>query len=99
MIPYNFSISSNLIITLSVSVSILIGVTLIGLLRHKIEFFSLLVPSGTPIALVPLLVIIETISYLARAISLGVRLGANNLAGHVLIKILAGFLFQLMKAS
>lgn len=57
------------------SVSILIGVTVMGVNRHKLVFFSLLIPGGTPLGLVPLLVIIETISYLARAISLGVRLG------------------------
>lgn len=58
------------------SVSILIGVTIIGINQHKLGFFSILVPTGTPLGLVPLLVVIETISYVARAISLGVRLGA-----------------------
>lgn len=81
------------------SVSILIGVTIIGIHQHKLVFFSILIPAGTPLGLVPLLVIIETISYVARAISLGVRLGANMIAGHVLLKILAGFLYKFIRTS
>jgi F-type H+-transporting ATPase subunit a len=81
------------------SVSILIGVTIIGIQKHKLVFFSILIPAGTPLGLVPLLVIIETISYLARAVSLGVRLGANMIAGHVLLKILAGFIYKFITAS
>nr|YP_009558593.1 ATP synthase F0 subunit 6 [Capillidium heterosporum]AZZ06694.1 ATP synthase F0 subunit 6 [Capillidium heterosporum] len=99
MIPYSFTSTSHLALTLSMSVSILIGVTIIGIQKHKLVFFSLLVPSGTPTGLVPLLVIIETISYVARAVSLGVRLGANMIAGHVLLKILAGFIYKFIKTS
>lgn len=99
IIPYNYSTTSHLVLTLSMSVSILIGVTVMGVNRHKLVFFSLLIPGGTPLGLVPLLVIIETISYLARAISLGVRLGANMIAGHVLLKILAGLILKIMKTS
>ncbi len=99
MVPYSFTTTSHLALTLSMSVSILIGVTIIGLQRHKLVFFSLLVPAGTPLGLVPLLVIIETISYVARAVSLGVRLGANMIAGHVLLKILAGFIYKFIKTS
>lgn len=99
LVPYNFTSTSHLVLTLSMSVSILIGVTIIGINQHKLGFFSLLVPTGTPLGLVPLLVVIETISYVARAISLGVRLGANMIAGHVLLKILAGFIYKFMKTS
>nr|YP_010194632.1 ATP synthase F0 subunit a [Conidiobolus polyspermus]QZZ81371.1 ATP synthase F0 subunit a [Conidiobolus polyspermus] len=99
MVPYSFTPTSHLALTLSLSVSILIGVTIIGLVKHKLVFFSLLVPAGTPLGLVPLLVIIESISYLARAVSLGVRLGANIIAGHTLLKILSTFLYQFMKGS
>lgn len=99
MIPYNYSTTSHLILTLSLSVSILIGVTIAGVQRHRLRFLTLFVPSGTPLPLVPLLVIIETISYSARAISLGVRLGANIIAGHVLLKILAGLIIKIMKGS
>lgn len=63
-----------------------------GLSIHKLHFFSYFVPSGAPTALIPLLVPIEIISYLARAVSLGVRLFANILSGHSLLKILSGFI-------
>jgi len=77
----------------------MIGVTIIGFQIHKLAFFSILVPTGTPLSLVPLLVIIETISYLAKAISLGVRLGANMISGHTLLKILSGFIYNFMVKS
>lgn len=99
MVPYSFTPTSHLVLTLSLSVSILIGVTIIGLVKHKLHFFSLLIPAGTPLGLVPLLVIIETISYLARAVSLGVRLAANMIAGHTLLKILSGFIYNFVKGS
>nr|QUQ05876.1 ATP synthase F0 subunit a [Neoconidiobolus thromboides] len=99
LIPYSFTSTSHLALTLSMSVSILIGVTIIGIQKHKLVFFSILIPAGTPLGLVPLLVIIETISYLARAVSLGVRLGANMIAGHVLLKILAGFIYKFITTS
>lgn len=66
--------------------------TILGLSLHKLHFFTFFVPTGAPTALIPLLVPIEIISYFARAVSLGVRLFANLTAGHVLLKILAGFI-------
>lgn len=77
LIPYSFTPTSHIVLTLSLSVAIFIGVTILGLQIHKLEFFSLFIPVGTPLALVPFLAIIELISYLARALSLGIRLGAN----------------------
>jgi F-type H+-transporting ATPase subunit a len=74
-------------------------VTILGLSIHKVRFFSFFVPAGTPLALVPLLVLIEIVSYVARAFSLGVRLFANIVAGHTLMKILSTFLFQLFGSS
>lgn len=91
-IPYGYTITSSIIVSIGISITIFIGTIIIGLQIHKIHFFSYFVPSGTPIRLIILLVPIELISYLARAFSLGVRLFANVTAGHVLIKILAGFL-------
>ena len=70
-----------------------------GLSIHKIHFFSYFIPSGTPLALVPLLVLIELVSYVARAASLGLRLFANMVAGHTLMKILATFLYQMFSAG
>src|SRR3954469_11250879 len=91
LVPYSFTPTSHLVLTIGLSTAILIGVTIIGLVRHGLVFFSYFVPAGTPLALVPLLVVLETISYLARALSLGLRLGANMIAGHTLLKIFSGF--------
>ena len=79
--------------------SIFLGVTILSLSKHGIKFFSFFIPSGTPLALVPLLILIEFISYLARALSLGVRLFANLCAGHSLLKILSTFLYKLFSGS
>jgi F-type H+-transporting ATPase subunit a len=75
--------------------TIFLGVTIIGFTRHWLHFFAFFVPAGTPLGLVPVLVLIEIISYIARAFSLGLRIIANILAGHLLISILASFLFTL----
>nr|WMV85424.1 ATPase subunit 6 [Dendrobium huoshanense] len=88
-VPYGFTVATSIMVS---SMTIFIGVTILGLRLHKVHFFSFFVPSGTPLGLVPLLVQIELISYLARAFSLGVRLFANTVAGHTLLKILSGFL-------
>lgn len=94
-VPYGFTLTSSAITTIGLSVVIFIGVTIIGLIIHKHRFFAYFVPAGTPLGLVPILVLIEVISYLARAVSLGVRLAANIIAGHILLAILASFLFSL----
>lgn len=91
-VPYGFTVTTSLMVTMGLSIMIFLGVTIIGLARHKLHFFSFFVPTGAPTALLPLLVPIEIISYLARAVSLGVRLFANMVAGHTLLKILSGFL-------
>jgi len=93
LIPYNFATTSHLVSTLSMSSSIWFGVTIIGLLLHALKFFTLFSPEGTPLALVPLLALIELISYIAKGLSLGIRLGANLISGHLLLLILAGFGF------
>nr|YP_010955418.1 ATP synthase F0 subunit 6 [Butyriboletus hainanensis]WMX20508.1 ATP synthase F0 subunit 6 [Butyriboletus hainanensis] len=98
-IPYTFTITTSIILSMGLSFTILIGVTILGLSIHKIHFFSLFIPSGTPLALVPLLVLIELISYLARAFSLGIRLFANMVAGHTLLKILSTFLFKMFSSG
>ena len=98
-IPYSYTITTSVIVTIGLSFTILTGVTILGLYIHKLHFFSYFVPSGTPLALVPLLVLIETVSYLARALSLGIRLFANMCAGHTLLKILSTFLYQMFNSS
>jgi F-type H+-transporting ATPase subunit a len=94
-VPYSFSTTTSAVMTLGLSFTIFFGVTTLALSLHKIKFFSFFIPSGTPLGLVPLLVLIETVSYFARAISLGVRLFANLTAGHTLLKILSTFLYKL----
>jgi F-type H+-transporting ATPase subunit a len=98
-IPYSYTITSSIIVSIGLSFTIFIGVTLLGLSIHKIHFFAYFIPSGTPLALVPLLVLIELISYISRAGSLGIRLFANIVAGHTLLKILSTFLYQMFSGS
>jgi F-type H+-transporting ATPase subunit a len=96
MVPYSFASTSHFVLTFSLSFTIVLGATLLGFQIQGLEFFSILVPAGCPIALLPLLVLIEFISYLARNISLGLRLAANILSGHMLLNILAGFTYNIM---
>lgn len=98
-VPYNYTVTTSLIVSIGLSFTIFIGVTLLGLIKHQLHFFSYFIPSGTPLGLVPLLVLIEFISYLARAFSLGIRLFANMVAGHTLLKILSTLLYQLFSAG
>jgi F-type H+-transporting ATPase subunit a len=92
-VPYSFALGTSAVVSLGLSFTIWVGCTLLGLHRHGIHFFSYFVPAGTPIGMVPLLVLVELVSYIARAFSLGIRLFANLVAGHTLLKILSGFLF------
>jgi F-type H+-transporting ATPase subunit a len=98
-VPYSFAVNASAIATLGLSITIFIGVTILSLFLHNIKFFSYFIPNGTPLALIPLLVLIEIVSYLARGVSLGVRLFANIFAGHSLLKILSTFLYKLFSSS
>jgi ATP synthase subunit 6 len=82
MIPYTFTVTSHIIVTFILASFIFIGVTIIGFMKHGIGYLKLFVPSGVPAILLPLIVVIEIISYLSRPISLSVRLFANMMAGH-----------------
>jgi len=99
MVPYSFASTSHFILTFALSFTVVLGATILGFQKHGLEFFSLLVPAGCPLALLPLLVLIEFISYLARNISLGLRLAANILSGHMLLNILAGFTYNIMTSG
>ena len=92
MVPYSFTFTSHIVVTFAMAIMIFIGVTVLGFVRHGMHFFSFFAPPGTPVVMLPLLVPIEIISYLSRPISLSVRLFANMLAGHTLIKVIAGFI-------
>ena len=95
MIPYSFTFTSHIIVTFALAIVVFIGVTILGLVKHGLHFFSFFVPPGVPKAMWPLLIPIEIISYLSRPISLSVRLFANMLAGHTLLKVIGGFVFGL----
>lgn len=99
LVPYSFASTSHFVLTFSLSFTVVLGATILGFQKHGLEFFSLLVPAGCPLALLPLLVLIEFISYLARNISLGLRLAANILSGHMLLNILAGFTYNIMTSG
>jgi F-type H+-transporting ATPase subunit a len=99
MIPYSFASTSHFILTFSLSFTIVLGATILGFQIHGLKFFSLFVPAGCPLALLPLLVLIEFISYLARNVSLGLRLAANVLSGHMLLNILSGFTYNIMTSG
>jgi len=99
MIPYSFASTSHIVLTFALSFTIVLGATILGFSKHGLEFFSLLVPAGCPLALLPLLVLIEFISYLSRSVSLGLRLGANIMSGHMLLHILSGFTYNIMTSG
>jgi F-type H+-transporting ATPase subunit a len=95
MIPYSFTFTSHIVVTFTMALIVFIGVTIIAITKHKLQFFSFFMPPGVPMVMAPLLVPIEIISYLSRPISLSVRLFANMLAGHTLLKVFAGFVISL----
>ncbi len=94
MIPYSFTVTSHLAVTLGLSTVVFIGVTVIGFIRHGTHFLSFFLPEGTPIIMAPLMIFIELFAYLARPISLSVRLAANMTAGHIILKVLASMIIM-----
>ena len=99
LFPYVFVPTAQIVITLGLSVSIIIGVTLKGFLAFKLNFLCMFMPGGVPLVLAPFLVVIETVSYLIKAISLGVRLAANISAGHILFAILSEFAYNMLSSE
>ena len=95
LIPYTFTVTSHLIVTFAFAGLIFIAVTIIGFVKNGLGYLRIFYPSGIPIFLAPLIVPIEIISYLSKPISLSVRLCANMLAGHSILKIFAGFIVML----
>jgi ATP synthase subunit 6 len=91
MIPYSFTVTSHIAVTLALATMAFVGINVIGIRTHGFHMLSLFLPSGAPIALAPLLIAIEVVSYSFRVISLALRLFANMMSGHCLLKILAGF--------
>lgn len=99
MLPYSFTVTSHIIVTFALAATVFMLVTLVGFARHGVGFLKLFVPSGIPAVLVPLLVVIELISYLTRPVSLSVRLFGNMMAGHTMLKIFGGFVIGLSSAG
>ncbi len=95
MLPYSFTVTSHIIVTLLMAIFIFIAVTIIGFIKHGFGYLKLFVPSGVPIVLLPLITVIEIISYLSRPVSLSVRLFANMMAGHTMLKVFGGFVISL----
>lgn len=93
LIPYWFTVTSQLSVTLYLSLSFNLGFFYYGVYHHGVKFFGLFVPSGAPKILLPLIVVIEIVSYLIRPLSLSLRLFANMMAGHALVHILLGFVY------
>ncbi len=95
MLPYSFTVTSHIIVTLTFAIFIFIGVTILGFVIHGFKYLKIFVPSGVPILLLPIITIIEIISYLSRPVSLSVRLFANMMAGHTMLKVFGGFVISL----
>lgn len=91
MVPYSITITSHLILTLYLSLAFFIGTNLIGLLHLKQNYFILFLPDGIPVPIIPALILIEYVSYFSKIFSLAIRLFANMMSGHILLKILIGF--------
>ncbi len=95
MLPYSFTFTSHIAVTLTMALVIFVLVTVIAFIKHGFHFFSFFLPAGVPIVLSPLMIAIEVISYFTRPLSLSIRLFANMMAGHTLLKVVGGFVVPL----
>lgn len=95
LLPYSFTVTSHIIVTFALAAVVFVGVTVVGFVKHGAGFLRYFVPAGIPAVLLPLLVVIEVISYLTRPMSLAVRLFANMMAGHTMLKVFGGFVVAL----
>jgi F-type H+-transporting ATPase subunit a len=95
LIPYTFTVTSHIIITVSLALVVFLTVVVYGLYKHGLHFLKLFVPSGIPIYILPLVTFIEVLSFLSRPVSHSVRLFANMLAGHITLKVFGGFVVML----
>jgi len=95
LIPYAFTVTSHIIITAALALTVFFTVLIYGLMRHGLHFFNLFVPKGVPVYILPMIVAIEILSFISRPISHSVRLFANMLAGHIALKVFAGFIVLL----
>ena len=98
LIPYTFTVTSHIIVTAALAITVFLTVLLYGLYRHGFHFFTLFVPKGVPVYILPLIVFIEVLSFVSRPISHSVRLFANMLAGHITLQVFAGFIILMGSA-
>nr|YP_010726706.1 ATP synthase F0 subunit a [Cystoclonium purpureum f. stellatum]WDY85193.1 ATP synthase F0 subunit a [Cystoclonium purpureum f. stellatum] len=99
MVPYSFTVTSHIIFTFGLALSIFIGINIIGIQTHGLRFFSLFLPRGVPLGIIPLLITIEFLSYIVKVFTLSIRLFANMTSGHTLLKIIAGFAWTMLSAG
>lgn len=99
LIPYNFSPTAHVAVTFGFSLSIFIAVLIIGLTQSKFNYISMFMPAGAPLVLGPILILVEMISHFAKPLSLGLRLAANITAGHLLLTILASFVWVMINKT
>ena len=95
LVPYAFTVTSHYVVTLALALVVFIGATIIGFIRNGFGYLKIFVPSGVPVILLPLVVVIEIVSYFIRPMSLSIRLFANMMAGHMMLKVIAGFVVML----
>jgi len=95
LVPYSFTTTSHIIVTFAMAAFVFLGVTTIGLVRHKLRFFTYFMPPGVPVFMAPILIPIEVVSYLSRPVSLSIRLFANMMAGHTMLVVFGAFVIPL----
>ena len=91
MIPYTFTFTSHIIVTFGLAMMVFLTVTVIAFARHGFHFFAFFLPEGTPLAMAPMVIALEILSYFIRPVSLSIRLFANMMAGHTMLKVFGGF--------
>lgn len=94
LVPYSSTPTVEIIKTLSVAFTLLIGILLIGFLTHQLRLLAIFLPAGTPLGLIPIKIFLEVIAYVFRTISLGLRLAINLITGHILAKVCVGFIWK-----
>jgi len=99
VVPYTFATTAHAVVTMGLSFTIVLGVTILGILNHRSHYLSMFLPAGSPLLLGPILVLIEVVSHCAKAISLGVRLCSNITAGHLLFSILSSFAWEMLTSG
>ena len=99
MVPYSFTMTSHIIVTLFLAMVVYIGINIVMIRQHGFHTMSFFYPAGCPLPMLPLLVLIEVVSHLMKVVSLSVRLFANMMSGHILLKVLLGFAWTMMMAG